>query len=192
MHPGHAHAQLKAQVLVVTQRFCDRHQVLAGDVNRQLTVGNDDPVYGSERIHPGLTQVFLQVVHALIKPAPVRLRRLPGHHDFPVQLTVTGNVAGAVNPERVVAHPQGFAARIGVLGQFRLQLALRGGLQILSFFAHAISPFMSFNEAACSAAASALRMASSRFLPKGSTLMWSRKLSNAPSSISGRGGQPGR
>src|SRR5699024_8492241 len=69
---------------------------------------------------------------------------------------------------------------------------VRGRLPLVVAFTHASSPFIWCVGVACRAASSAARAAASRFTPSGSFFTCSCSAMIELTSISGRGGQPGR
>jgi hypothetical protein len=96
---GDARAQLEAQVLVVAQRLGHAQQVLAGDVQRQLTAVDDDL---ADRV-TGRRVRLVQGVHDLVEVRAVRTfgrRRRPW---LAHEAAEAGGVTGVLHAEHALA-----------------------------------------------------------------------------------------
>ena len=125
-----------------------------------------------------------QLVGRVVEPLAVGPLRSTGHLHPADQAAVAGRVAGAVRAEHAAPHLD----RLEAVDR-RLVPAVLGEVVEL---AHRSSPFMAEVGVASSAASSASRAAFSRFTPSGVSWICWCSLMIASSSISGRGGQPGR
>src|SRR5690606_16207982 len=131
----------------------------------------------------------------LVEPAAVGAGGRPGKADRADQSAVSGGVAAVVRAEHAALDADLLAAlaaptREVLRGEVLLGVhaVTRGVVRVT----HRGSPFISIVGRALSAASSASRAASSAFTPSLEFWIFSWSLRIASSSISGRGGQPGR
>ncbi len=142
-----------------------------------------------------------QAVDDLVEVAAVGAWRAARHLHFADQPAVAGGVAGTLGAEHAAADADDFllalavgevdGMRQGVLGLLAV-LALLVGLVGLFGRCHRKRPLSSMVGVTASAAFSASRTASSRLTPSGISWILSCSFRIACSSISGRGGHPGR
>ena len=202
---GDAEAQLEPQVGVVPQGPRHGEQVLAADEHRHLATVDGDPLDGLGVGGGAADQGALESVGQVVEVAAVGPLRRAGQQDRAAQTAVARRVLAVRGPEHAepltdddgvgVGAGRGRQVRRVLLGRLLaalLSLAL-GGLGSRSRrVAHASRPFIACVGVAFMAASSAARAALSRLTPSGMAWISLCSVMIALSSISGRGGQPGR
>ncbi|RPK71319.1 hypothetical protein EES44_03800 [Streptomyces sp. ADI96-15] len=197
VHGAHPGAQLEAERRVVPQGARDAQQVFALDVEGEFAPVDHGAVDGVPREQALLVEGAFEFVGDLVEDAvPLTGGRAAvgpagrsRERDGADEAAVPAGVAGVLGAEHSPADADDVAA-LAAGGRERGLLARLLG--VLVGVAHRSSPFISMVGSALRAASSASRAASSLLTPSLElcTFWWS--LTIASTSISGRGGQPGR
>lgn len=192
-----AGTELEAQGRIVAQGLGDAQQMLALDVEGELSAVDDrllDRVVGEQAL---LLQRALEFVGDLVEPAAVGAGRGSREADRADQAAVAGGVAAVTGAEHAALDADLLAALAALAGKVGCAEVLFGVHPVRRSVgavrvAHRSSPFISIVGRALSAASSASRAASSAFTPSLEVWIFWCSLRMASISISGRGGQPGR
>ena len=169
VHTRYAAGQFEPQRIIVTQCGGHRQQVFAADLEDQLVAVDGGPFHG--RLERLRAQHLGEAVDDLVEVTAVGPRGAARQGDRLDQSAVAGGVAAALDAEHAAAHTDDFAVR-------------RVG--------HRSSPLSSRVVGEARAAFSAAATASARCTPRGISAILACSARMALSSISGRGGQPGR